>query len=129
MLNDQLDQELFECLKLPFLIRNKLMMLGYEPIPVLGKAPKIASWSSGDITQERIVALTTKFDDHPSTGLRTGRLIAPDIDLWNDQHAEIIQEVVFDIVGPTRLRRRGRKGVILCYRLREVKNPLGKSAS
>jgi hypothetical protein len=47
-----------------------------------------------------------------------------DIDLHNDDHAEIIRQVVEDAAGPTPFRRRGSKGAMLCYR--KAGTPIGK---
>ena len=104
--------------------RFRLLENGYEPIPIQGKRPWIAGWTSGDIDLERIVRETILHLDHRSTGLRTGKLVGVDIDLRNDEHADIIRQVVEDTIGPTPFHRRGSKGAMLCYR--KAGTPIGK---
>jgi len=106
------------------LFRLKLLENGYEPIPIKGKLIHISGWTTGDIDRDRIINETTNYRDHPSTGLRCGRLVGVDIDLRDEAHAEAIREVVEDTAGPTRLKRRGAKGMMMCYR--QVDDPLGK---
>src|SRR5271163_2701410 len=96
--------------------RFRLLQNGYEPIPIRGKRPQIEGWTTGEIDLERMVRETILHLDHRSTGFRTGALVGVDIDLHDAEHADLIQRVVEDTVGPTPLRRRGSKGAMLCYR-------------
>src|SRR5438270_7952237 len=105
-------------------LRWRLLENGYEPIPIQGKRPCIVGWTTGNIDLERIVRETILHPDHRSTGLRTGALVGADIDLHNDDHAEIIRQEVEDTIGATPLRRRGSKGAMLCYR--KAGTPIGK---
>src|SRR5271170_3161231 len=104
--------------------RWKLLENGYEPIPIRGKRPCISGWTDGDINLERIVYETIRYCDHRSTGLRTGALVGVDIDLHDDDHPEIIREVVEDTIGATPFRQRGSKGAMLCYC--KAGEPIGK---
>jgi hypothetical protein len=104
--------------------RYRLLENGYEPIPIQGKRTRIEGWTRGNIDPERIVLETIHHLDHRSTGLRTGRLVGVDIDLHDAEHADIIQGVVEDTIGPTRLQRRGSKGAMLCYQ--KAGTPIGK---
>ncbi len=106
--------------------RLKLYRHGYEPVPTIGKAIYIREWQTREITEERIATDTRQHLDHGSTGLRTGRLVAPDIDLHDDAQVGYIRELVEIVWGPTRLRRRGSKGEMLCYRLADGEQPIGK---
>jgi hypothetical protein len=105
-------------------LRFRLLQNGYEPIPIRGKRPQIGGWTTGDIDLERMVRETILHLDHRSTGLRTGKLVGVDIDLHDAEHADIIQRVVEDTIGPTPLQRRGSKGAMLCYR--KAGDPIGK---
>jgi hypothetical protein len=96
--------------------RWRLWLNGYEPIPIQGKRTLIEGWTSGTIDPERLVRETILHLDHRSTGLRTGALVGIDIDLRNDEHADVIQRVVEGTIGPTPLQRRSSKGAMLCYR-------------
>jgi hypothetical protein len=104
--------------------RWQLLQNSYEPVPIQGKRPRIEGWTSGEIDLERIVRETILHLDHRSTGLRTGKLVGVDIDLRNDEHADIIKHLVEDTIGPTPLQRRGSKGAMLCYR--KAGDPIGK---
>jgi hypothetical protein len=104
--------------------RFRLLQNGYEPIPIQGKRTWIKGWTTGEIDLERMVRETILHLDHGSTGLRTGALVGVDIDLHNAEHADFIQRVVEDTIGPTPLRRRGSKGAMLCYR--KAGTPIGK---
>src|SRR4051812_21433278 len=104
------------------LLRYQLLDLGYEPIPVCGKAPHISGWSAGSIDKERMFRWSTERyllkpgNDHANTGLRTGKLVAVDIDLRNPDHVAAVQEMVELVLGYSGLQRRGSKGVMICYR-------------
>ena len=95
--------------------RRVLLDLGYEAIPIRGKAPTWKGWRSGDITAERLDEIEAAHPDHLSTGCRTGRMAVVDVDLWDNEHATEVSEAVQAVLGPNRLERIGRKGVALCY--------------
>jgi hypothetical protein len=106
------------------LFRLKLLEQGYEPIAIRGKETIIPGWPEGSITLDRIIEDIGDFPDHTNTGLRTGRTVGIDIDLRDDEHAELIRREVESILGRTPLRRRGSKGMMLVYR--KADDPIGK---
>ena len=63
---------------------------------------------------------------HPgakSTGLRTGRLVGVDIDIFPAEHVQAIKHLATKLLGPTWFERVGAKGAMLCYR---NETPIGK---
>jgi putative DNA primase/helicase len=93
-----------------------LIYNGYEPIPVNGKAPVTSGWQSGEITPERIYGERAAYPHAMNTGLRTGRLVGLDIDIFAPDHAVRMRELAFAVLGETPLVRYGAKGMMLCYR-------------
>src|SRR6266699_6251028 len=75
-------------------LRVQLVRMGYEPIPTIGKQPKITDWQLGEMTEPRIIQLSHEHLDHHNTGLRTGRTVGIDIDLLDDDHVVIVAQAV-----------------------------------
>lgn len=94
----------------------KLIVNGYEPIPVLGKRPAAKGWTSGEITIGRLAEERMAHAGAKSTGLRTGRLVGIDIDVVNEEDVERIVRVTTEELGATSLIRVGSKGRLLLYR-------------
>jgi hypothetical protein len=122
---------------------RKLIESGYEPVVVEGKKPVEDAWQAGEITAERIAGVRRSRPYAKSTGLRTGRLVGIDLDVYPREHAEKIKELAFEVLGENDMQRVGSKGAMLLYRnetpiskltikgeheklLREVRKP-GKS--
>src|SRR5579862_4832379 len=100
----------------------RLIENGYEPVPVLGreKKPLIKEWQcpNGEaISPERVCRQMLTHQNHMSFGLLTRTLPSIDLDLHDDEHNEILWKVSEHFLGPTPLRRRGSKGMMLVYRL------------
>ena len=90
---------------------------GYDPVPVEGKAATAKGWRiPGPITRELFAALLARCSDATGVGIRTGRVVGIDIDIEDAIHAGEIESLAKLYLGPTPLRRVGRKGCILCYR-------------
>src|ERR1700722_12930692 len=70
-------------------LRLQLQRNGYEPLPVSGKKPILAEWTTGDLAEARIRVEADKTPHSTGTGLRTGRLVGIDIDIVPD--AEVVQ--------------------------------------
>jgi hypothetical protein len=105
-------------------LRIGLLRNGYEPIPTIGKETWITGWTTGEITEERIIKETCHNRRYANTGLRTGRLIGIDIDLVDHEQVSILIEIINVLLGRTPLRRFGSKGQMLLYRM--VDEPIGK---
>ena len=100
-----------------------LLMGGYEPIPICGKAPMWPAWQKMDMTREVLEEVLSRHPDHMNVGLRTGKLVAVDNDLRDPIHAQIISLAIERELGATPLHRVGRKGEALCFFNPE---PIGK---
>jgi hypothetical protein len=97
--------------------RRRLLSNGYEPLPILGKAPLWPKWSSEPVTVELLdrIEADPRYANHTNTGVRTGRLAVVDIDVRNPSHAAVVAEAVASILGHTEVERIGSKGKALCY--------------
>ena len=95
---------------------DQLILNGYEPIPTQGKAAVVNGWQSGPIDSARIQAMRSVAPGATNTGLRTGTLVAPDIDIENPEHAAQFIALAESVFGYTPLQRFGSKGMMLCYR-------------
>jgi len=96
-------------------LRAILLRAGYEPIPVNGKSPFGLAWQRDDITEARMVTEFDRYRGSTGTGLRTGRLVGVDIDIYDPDHAAYLVVIVERKLGPA-LIRYGRKGAMLVYR-------------
>jgi hypothetical protein len=105
----------------------RLIANGYEPIAVIGKRPVELAWQKRPNTPEAIAAERAAYSDATNTGLRTGRLVGVDIDLWpldgwpldytgERDHTNYIKKLAVEVLGVTLVERRGSKGAMLCYR-------------
>ena len=88
---------------------------GYEPVPIIGKAPKWDDWQDGEITVERLANVMRQHPEFTNTGLRTGQLCVFDIDTPDTAHTALIQKAIESVLGETVLQRFGSKGIALCY--------------
>jgi hypothetical protein len=122
--NSDKNQDLVQVLAERCLLRIALLRNGYEPIPIVGKETWITGWTTGEITEERIIAETCRNRRYANTGLRSGRLVGIDIDLVDREQVSILLEIADALLGHTPLRRFGSKGQMLLYRL--VDEPIGK---
>jgi hypothetical protein len=97
--------------------RRLLLRNGYEPLPILGKAPLWRGWRSEAVTAdllERIEA-DPRYVNHTNTGVKTGRLAVVDIDVRDPTYAAVAADAVESVLGPTEVERVGSKGKALCY--------------
>ena len=77
---------------------SRLSMLanGYEPIPVSGKRPLIDQWQSREINEEVVRGWS---DMGPNTGMRTARTPVFDIDILDDEAAQVVQDLILERLG------------------------------
>lgn len=68
-------------------IRKKLLGNGYLPIPVNGKRPRIAGWSSIRATEATIESWDRGHIDHKNTGILAGDVVAIDVDVLDHELA------------------------------------------
>jgi hypothetical protein len=95
----------------------KLLDNGYEPLPIRpgDKRPAVKDWSSIPIDEERVLSWVEIFG-HCGVGLRTGRLVAIDIDLLDPDVAWTVSETVTRSLGSTLVRVGRFPKRVLLYR-------------
>lgn len=83
----------------------KLHDMGYEPLPLLPaqKRPAVAGWTTCRIDDRQVSAWARAFPDH-GVGLRTGRLVAVDIDMLDVDAAHDAMEIVRRRLGDAPIR-------------------------
>jgi hypothetical protein len=108
-------------------IRLKCLHNGYQPIPTREKRPVLDDWQIGDIDEQRILTEGTRTVHYaPQTGIRTGEVVAVDVDIYDPDHVSRIADLIIEELGPTPLIRQGAKGGIFVYRNR---TPIPKLAA
>jgi len=86
----------------------KLMDNGYVPLPLDGKKPAIRNWNKLEAYTDRsIKALLRQFGDH-NVGVRTGEVLAVDIDLTDPDKAHDMAFLAMETLGITEFIRIGR---------------------
>lgn len=97
--------------------RRRLLSNGYEPLPILGKAPLWRGWRSEPMTADLLdrIEADPSYANHTNTGVKTGHLAVVDIDVRDPTYAAIVAEAVASVLGPTEAERIGSKGKALCY--------------
>jgi hypothetical protein len=93
-----------------------LISNGYEPIAVRGKVPLAKGWNKRSNTIEAIAAERAAHPSATNIGLRTGRLVGIDIDIFPVEHVHAIKRLANELLGFTWFERVGAKGAMLCYR-------------
>ena len=76
--------------------RLSMLASGYEPIPVSGKRPLIDQWQSREINEEVVRGWS---DMGPNTGMRTARTPVFDIDILDDEAAQVVQDLILERLG------------------------------
>src|SRR5205085_5474179 len=93
----------------------RLIANGHEPVAVIGKRPLGDQWQKRANTIEAVTAERGKIGA-TSTGLRTGKLVGADIDLYPLEHVAKVKRLANQVLGATLMERIGSKGAMLCYR-------------
>jgi putative DNA primase/helicase len=88
-------------------LRIQLLHKGYEPLPLLGKAPRIPDWQRIAIDRD-IIAHWSRQTRWVNTGVRCGAVRAIDIDILDPDLSQLLAAECERIVGPNSLRRIGR---------------------
>src|SRR5207247_658087 len=86
-----------------------LIKNGYEPVAVEGKRALGDAWSIRPNTIEAITAERASLPNAISTGLRTGRLVGIDIDVFDPGLVTQIRQLAFEALGQTIFERVGSK--------------------
>lgn len=69
----------------------KLLLQGFEPIPVAGKAPAVKHWQDVVLHRDQVAIWATNGKGHLNVGLRTAGLAPIDVDIYD---AEVSARVV-----------------------------------
>ncbi len=97
----------------------KLVTAGYEPLPIKhgNKVPYIEGWSQMTVDAEQVKQWASNGKASHYVGIRTGRVVALDIDIDNAEVTdEIVNSALWDLGDG--LRRRGRPGrLTVLYRV------------
>jgi Bifunctional DNA primase/polymerase, N-terminal len=83
----------------------RLLEMGYEPLPIkpCSKAPAPTGWTTVPIDTAQVEAWSRQYPDH-GIGLRTGLLVAIDIDVLDPDRAHGLQALAIARFGPTLIR-------------------------
>ena len=112
-------------------IRLTLLQQGYEPIPIVGpdapgqspgKRPILSGWQTIEISPDEVREWRRgRYRDCTNTGIRTGLLVAIDIDVLEPVLSDRLQDLALKVFGTTPLRRIGKAPKsLLCYRVAET---------
>src|SRR4029077_1153754 len=82
-----------------------LLKNGFEPVAVEGKRALGDNWSTRPSTIEAITAERASLPNAISTGLRTGRLVGVDIDVFDPDLVSQIRSLAFEVLGQTTSER------------------------
>src|SRR5215211_4372485 len=88
--------------------RKRLLQAGYLPIPAAGKKPPIAGWTDVVATESIIDGW---FHSHPealNTGILTRTTPAVDVDVYDAEVAQEIEELLWETVGSRGMVRFGQ---------------------
>ena len=78
-------------------VRLALLGAGFDPIPVNGKAPKLAGWQTlTDSTRDDVISWTTQRRHETNTGVLTRRTPTFDIDIPEQAAADAVERLVRD---------------------------------
>ena len=88
-------------------VAPRLVDNGYLPIPLNGKRPAINGWNKLKHTEEGLEKLSRQFPK-ANVGVRTGNLVAIDIDLEEHSAAGRVAALTAEILGFTDFIRVGR---------------------
>jgi hypothetical protein len=86
--------------------RNKYLKLGFEPIPCQGKAPRHTRWTTMRVDERAISKWENEFPEARNTGIRAKNAPAVDLDIYDDEVANRLEELLREVVSQPALRRR-----------------------
>jgi len=70
----------------------ELLARGFEPIPVEGKAPKIKGWQDATLHPDQVKMWAENGRGENNVGIRTAKLAAVDIDVYDEEVAGLVAE-------------------------------------
>lgn len=89
----------------------KLLLQGFEPIPVAGKAPAVKHWQDVVLHRDQVAYWAENGQGHLNVGLRTGTIAAVDLDLYDPGVAARVYEAFVARFGeaPCRVGREPKR--------------------
>jgi hypothetical protein len=84
--------------------RKRLLIAGYSPIPVNGKAPPVAGWQNIEATSALIDGWADKYADATNTGILTRTIPAVDIDVLDGVVADELEAIAERMIGASAVR-------------------------
>ena len=107
----------------PQTLRSQLLANGWTPLPVYGKGTRIhkgrrvsgamKDWSKVEITEDWLATAPKRFKN---TAIRTGRILAVDIDITDEAFSPVATAITFEVLGETTFKRIGKNPkILLCY--------------
>jgi RecA-family ATPase len=88
--------------------RKRLRAAGYLPIPTIGKAPPKSGWQNTTASDDEIEGWFHEYPDALNTGIITRTAPAVDIDVYDSDVADAIEEMLWDITGTRGMVRFGQ---------------------
>jgi hypothetical protein len=96
----------------------RLLNLGFEPVPLTPgtKAPSISDWSKIELTHDRVSGWAANGRADHGVGLRTGKLVALDLDIEDPDLVQAMVEYCHEHIGPSPRRTGRAPRAMLMYR-------------
>ncbi len=108
------DRTRYKPVKLDTKDRPKLLALGWQPVPLVGKACYADEWGAVTIDESKLAEWLAKHPDHEGTGIRCGEISGIDVDIKdNDDLCSDVAHVIESVFGEVTLARRGSKGFLV----------------
>ena len=88
--------------------RKRLLAAGFLPLPAKGKAIPVDGWTSLQATETDIDGWFNRYPDAPNTGVLTRTTPAVDLDVYDQDVAEQLEALLFDMIGTRTMVRFGQ---------------------
>ena len=106
---DQLKLQTLDPVKDRTSLRLSLLDMGYTPLPLQGKAPRVLEWSKIEVTPELITSKAwARSTLCTNTGIRCGDVVGIDLDIDDEDLLERFVQTLPHTVPESRNRRIGR---------------------
>ncbi len=88
--------------------RKRLRGAGFLPIPAIGKAPPIPGWQNLVASEAHIDSWFHEYPEALNTGIITRNAPAIDIDVYDPDMADELEQLLWDVTGARRMIRFGQ---------------------
>ena len=89
--------------------RKRLREAGFLPIPAIGKAPPIPGWQNVAASDAEIDSWFREYPEALNTGIITRNTPAVDVDVYDPDVADEIEELLWDLIGTRGIVRFGQR--------------------